>query len=168
MLAQKSLPVLVCLLFGISLFASDGSLSDDDKAKIREVHSRYEQTWLQGDFDGVRALFTEDSVLLPPHSGKPGIGRKGMNEFWFPADSPPTRVTKLKVVVRDIGGDDQIAYVWGSDNVAWVTERKGRQITASHKGTFLNVLRKQANGEWKISHHMWDDEVHCAANHAHR
>ena len=24
---------------------------------------------------------------------------------------------------------------------------------------FLNVLRKQSNGEWKLSHHMWDDRM---------
>jgi len=24
---------------------------------------------------------------------------------------------------------------------------------------FLNILRKQADGEWKMSHHMWDDPV---------
>ena len=31
--------------------------------------------------------------------------------------------------------------------------------SSSHKGMFLNVLRKQANGEWKMSHIMWDDPV---------
>jgi ketosteroid isomerase-like protein len=37
------------------------------------------------------------------------------------------------------------------------SERKGDNRIA--KGTFLNVLKKLPNGEWKISHHMWDDPV---------
>jgi uncharacterized protein (TIGR02246 family) len=155
----KAVSALICLLFGVALFAADNTLSADDIAKIKQVHRRYEQTWLRGDSDGVRALFTEDSVLLPPHSGTPRIGRSGMDAFWFPAGAPPTKVTKLEVVIKDIGGDAHVAHVWGTDEVAWITEQNGRQVTASHKGTFLNVLKKQPNGEWKISHHMWDDRL---------
>jgi hypothetical protein len=47
----------------------------------------------QGDADGRRALFTEDCVLLPPHGDKPRIGQKGLNEYWFPPDAPPTKIT---------------------------------------------------------------------------
>ena len=35
----------------------------------------------------------------------------------------------------------------------------GKTTRASHKGMFLNVLRKRADGEWKVSHHMWDGPV---------
>jgi len=153
------LPYIACLLFGTTLLAADGKLTDADIAQIREVHKRYEATWLNGDNDGVRALFTEDSVLLPPHSGTPRLGRTGMDAFWFPAGAPPTKVTKLNVIVKDIGGDGQIAYVWGTYEVAWIAQQNGKETTSSHKGTFLNVLRKQSNGEWKISHHMWGDEI---------
>ncbi len=150
---------LVCLVFGTNVLAANGKLTSRDIAQIREVHQRYESTWLKGDDDGVRALFTDDSVLLPPHSAPPRLGRTGMDAFWFPAGAPKTKVTKLEVVIKDVGGDGQVAYVWGTDEVEWITEQDGRQTTASHKGTFLNVLQKQANGEWKISHHMWDDEI---------
>jgi len=159
MRSRVLLPYLVCLLFGTAVLAADGKLSESDISQIREVHKRYESTWLNGDNEGVRALFTDDSVLLPPHSGTPRVGRAGMDAFWFPPGAPPTRVTKLEVVIKGLGGDGQVAYVWGTDEVAWITEQNGKQTAASHKGTFLNVLRKQANGEWKISHHMWDDEI---------
>jgi ketosteroid isomerase-like protein len=114
----------VLMLFAL-LFVSpvvrptgDSSLSAEDIAKIKEVHRKYETTWLKGDADGVRALFTEDCVLLPPHGDKPRVGHKGLNEFWFSPDGPPTTITKLLVVPQSIGGDGQIAYVWGTDEVA--------------------------------------------------
>jgi ketosteroid isomerase-like protein len=107
----------------------------------------------------VRALFTEDCVLLPPHADKPRIGQTGLNEFWFPPGAPPTQITKLVVTPQSIGGDGQIAYVWGTDEVAWTTVQDGKTTHAAHKGIFLNVLRKQPTGEWKLSHHMWDDAV---------
>ena len=159
MRARKSLRLSILLLLFPALAAAGGNLSTGDMAKIKEVHKKYEEMWLKGNADGVRELFTEDSVLLPPHSDSPRIGRKGMNEYWFPPDAPPTQIIKLTVTLTDIGGDGQIAYVWGTDEVAWTTVQNGKTTTTSHKGTFLNVLKKLPSGEWKISHHMWDDPV---------
>src|SRR3954468_23111424 len=98
----KALPGLICLLFSASLFAADGTLSAEDVLKIKQVHRQYEQTWLKGDDNGLRAFFTEDSFLLPPHRGTARIGRAGMDAFWFPPGAPPTKVTKLELVIKDI------------------------------------------------------------------
>jgi hypothetical protein len=58
---------MAMLLLGSVIKAGGGSLTAEDIAKIKRVHSRCEGTWLRGDADGVRALSTEDCVLLPPH-----------------------------------------------------------------------------------------------------
>jgi uncharacterized protein (TIGR02246 family) len=153
------LPVLAVLLVSPIAKAASSGLSADDIAKIKQVHKKYEEAWLKGDADGVRYLFTEDCVLLPHHGDAPRVGKKGMNEFWFPPNAPATTVTKLSVSFENIGGDGQIAYVWGTDEVAWTTVEEGKITSLTNKGTFLNILRKQPDGEWKISHHMWDDPV---------
>jgi uncharacterized protein (TIGR02246 family) len=152
------LPTVVCLLFGSSLLPAE-ILSADDVEKITRLHRQYEEAWLKGDADGVRSLFTQDSVLFPHHGDPPRVGRTELNAFWFPPDAPPSKILKLKLDIKDIGGDNHIAYAWGFDEVAWSTTKDGKTTTVSNKGTFLNVLKKQANGEWKISHHMWDDPL---------
>lgn len=156
---RRSLCLFALLLPCPALTDPANKLSEDDVAKIKQVHKRYEETWLRGDADGVRSLFTEDCVLLPPHSDVPRIGQKGLNEFWFPPNAPPTQVTKLVVTLQSISGDGQIAYVWGTHEVAWTTVQDNKTVSASHSGTFLNVLEKQPDGEWKISRHMWDDQI---------
>ena len=144
---RKVLSLVVVWLASPVMGATGGSsLSAEDMAKIKRVHTRYEEAWLKGDADGVRSLFTEDCVLLPPHGDTPRIGQKGLSEYWFPADAPPTQITKLVVTPQSIGGE-------------WITTQDGKTTHASHKGVFLNVLRKQADGEWKMSHHMWDEPV---------
>jgi uncharacterized protein (TIGR02246 family) len=155
----KPLPLAVLFLLYPWGQRTENRLSEGDIAKIKQVHSRYEEAWLKGDADGVRGLFTDDCVLLPPHGDKPRIGRSGLNEFWFAADAPPTKITKLVVMPQSIGGDGQVAYVWGTHEVAWTTEQNGKTTSAYHQGVFLNFLQKQPNGEWKMSHHMWDEPV---------
>ena len=93
------------------MVAAGNTLTPEDVAKIKQVHKNYEDAWLKGDADGVRALFTDDCVLLPPHGDKPRLGRKGLDEFWF-APGPPTKITKLVVIPQSIGGDGEIAYAW--------------------------------------------------------
>jgi uncharacterized protein (TIGR02246 family) len=149
--------VAVMLLLPLGVVAS--GLSTEDVAKIKRVHQEYEEAWLKGDSQAVLALFTEDCVLLPPHAGKPRIGHDGLKEFWFSPNAPATQITKLVVTPQSIGGDGQIAYVWGTDDVAWTTMQDGKMVAASHQGIFLDVLQKQANGEWKLSHRMWDDKI---------
>jgi len=155
----KMFPLVLALMICPGARAGANGLSDEDIAKIKKVHARYEETWLKGDADGVRALFTEDCVLFPPHADKPRIGQKGLNEFWFPPNAPKTTITKLVLTPESIGGDGQVAYAWGTDEVAWTTEQDGKTTSASHKGRFLNVLRKQPDGSWKFTHHMWDDQI---------
>jgi uncharacterized protein (TIGR02246 family) len=160
MSVRTVLPLVVLLLLTPMMKArGNRSLSPEDIAKIKRAHSDYETAWLKGDPDGVRALFADDCVLLPPHADKPRIGQKGLNEFWFPPNAPATTVTKLVLTPQNITGDGEIAAVWGTDEVAWTTVQDGKTTNASHNGIFLNVLRKQADGEWKFSHHMWDDSV---------
>jgi uncharacterized protein (TIGR02246 family) len=157
---RRILLVVILLLLSSLARAGQGSnLTSDDISKIKQVHSSYEKAWLRGDADAVRALFTEDCVLLPPHGDTPRIGQKGLNEYWFPPNSPPTQITRLVVTPKSIGGDGEVAYVWGTDEVAWTAVQNGQRKAQSHNGIFLNVLRKQSNGEWKLSHHMWDDRM---------
>lgn len=60
----KALSMGVLLLAGVGAKGAGNGLSAEDVAKIKQVHSRYEEAWLKGDADGVRALFTEDCVIL--------------------------------------------------------------------------------------------------------
>ena len=45
--------------------------------------------------------------------------------------------------------DDRTSF----DEIEW----SGAGKTHSQRGTYLNVLRKESDGAWRISHHMWDD-----------
>jgi len=159
MKTRIALFVTAVLLLGPAIRAAGSGLSAEDVAKIKAIHKQYEEAWLKGDADGVRALFTDDCVLLPPHADQPRVGQQGLNEFWFPPNAPPTKITKLVLNPEGIEGDGQTASVWGSHEVAWTTEQNGKITTSSHRGVFLNVLKKQPNGEWKFSHHMWDDAI---------
>jgi len=135
----------------------EGNINADDIQKIKQVHEKYRQAWLAGDANAVRAVFVDEPVLLPHHGDPPRVGHEQLNSFWFPPGAPPTKVVSLDLTHEEIGGSGNTAYVWGTNAVSWILVQDGRSTTVSNKGTYLNVMRRLPNGEWKISHHMWDD-----------
>lgn len=143
----------------LSSFGAGGLLTSDDVQKIKQLHEKYRKAWLAGDADGVRSVFVDEPVLLPHHGVAPVVGHDQMNTFWFPLGSPPTKVLKLNLTYNEIGGSGDTAYVWGTDDLSWETSQNGKTKVVSNKGTYLNIVRKLPTGEWKISHHMWDDPV---------
>lgn len=137
--------------------ACPDTLTLQDREAISQVKAEYKRAWLAGDAEGVRSLFTKDAVLMPHHGVPPQVGMKAINEFWFPANSPKTVITKLEVPIDDITSDGRTAVVRGRSEVAWTIEDQGKITTYANGGTYLTVMRKLADGSWKITHHMWDD-----------
>ena len=159
----------LCFLFHVQTFSSRGShvtsspsaarvrklyagcpgrdgFSPDDIMKITRVHRQYEEFWLKGDSNGVRSLFTDDCVLLPHHGDPPVVGMNQLNAFWFPPGAPPTTVTKLKLTIQNVGGNVEIAYAWGTDEV---DHHSGWQVFfCLGKGNFFECPQKTA--EWLL------------------
>jgi len=135
----------------------DATLTAADATAIRAVIEAYRTAWLRGDARGVLDTFTADAVLLPAHGAQPVLGTAAITNYWWPKDSPPTTITKLDITIEAVEGDCRIAHVYGRDDVAWTTTENGAVTTHGHPGTYLNVLKKSADGSWRIARHMWDD-----------
>jgi uncharacterized protein (TIGR02246 family) len=139
-------------------------LSASDVAAIRAVLERYRVGWLAGNPDTVRSCFAQDAVLLPHHGVQPVVGMAAINEFWFPASSPKTTITKFVQTLDEVGGEGTLAYVRGRSEVAWTVEETAKSQNWRNGGNFLAVLKKQADGKWLMSHLIWDDPPNQQVN----
>ena len=159
--ARFASPALAALAISgaAALGAPDSSppLSPADRERIRFVSQAYCDAWLKNDEAAVLRLFTKDAVLLPHHGLDPVVGEEAIRAFWFPKGGPPTTVTKLTQTVDEIGGSGDFAYLRGRSAVSWVSGTAAAAKTSSNAGTFLNILRRQPDGSWRITHQMWDD-----------
>ena len=140
------------------------SLPPSDVAAIRAVLERYRMGWLAGNPDTVRNCFTQDAVLLPHHGVLPVVGTAAINEFWFPASSAKTTITKFVQPLDEVGGEGTLAYVRGRSEVAWTVEDGAKSQHWRNGGNFLAVLKKQADGRWLMSHLIWDDPPNQQVN----
>jgi uncharacterized protein (TIGR02246 family) len=160
--AISRLLALATLVLTVISNASGGAgkgtpISSTDAAAIRAVLERYRMGWLAGNPETVRSCFTQDAVLLPHHGVSPVVGMAAINEFWFPATSTKTTITKFVQVLDEVGGEGTLAYVRGRSEVAWKVEDGAKSQDWRNGGNFLAVFKKQADGKWLMSHLIWDD-----------
>jgi len=132
------------------------ALSKEDQGAIRAAVEAYRDGWLKGESEAVMATFTSDAVLQP--SGLPPIvGEEGIRAFWWPSDGPATKVLAMELHLDEIGGDGNLAFARGRGSLTFSYEQDGVIKTVSARSTFLNILRKGADGSWRTSHRMWSD-----------
>jgi len=132
-------------------------LTEADESAIRATIAAYRTAWLANDDKGVLKTFTDEAVLLPAHGAPAVAGITAIEKYWFAAGGPPTTLTELNISVDQVGGNHTLAYARGLDSVAWTVIQAGTTHHHSHPGTYLNVMRKQPDGSWRIQVHMWDD-----------
>jgi len=131
-----------------------GSLSASDTAAIRAATLAYRDAWLTNDANRVMATLTPDAVLLP--SGLAPIhGSAAIRAFWWPVGAATTRVTAMDLTIETIDGCGDIALARGRGTLTFTTG--ATSAPRSLASTFINVLRRQPNGNWLIAERMWSD-----------
>ena len=151
--------MLVLLLAGCRP-ADGGPSADADLRTLGAVNDAYRAAWLAGDSAAVLRLFAADAVLLPHHGDPPVVGLDAIRKFWWPPDAPAAAITTLDLTTEGSRVDGHTGVLWGRFTLAFSYQSEGQTRSLRNAGTYLMVLRRpSAEGEWRITHRMWDDPV---------
>jgi ketosteroid isomerase-like protein len=152
---RPTIPLMLVLL--LAACRSDGGPSTEaDLKSLGAVNDAYRTAWLAA----VLRLFATDAVLLPHHGDPPVVGLDAIRKFWWPPDAPATAITTLDLTTDGSRVDGHTGVLWGRFTLAFSYESDGRTRSVRNGGTYLMVLRRSsAEGEWRITHRMWDDPV---------
>jgi len=119
------------------------ALSDDDVAAIRLMLDGVLEGELAGDWEGLNKYFAEDVVFYGPNM--PPI--EGFDAFLKFAQAAEMKVSELSVDVQETDGRGDLAFVRGL--YSEVMSVGGAEPTAV-EGKWIWILRKQADGAWKV------------------
>jgi ketosteroid isomerase-like protein len=130
-------------------------LTANELVAIQQAHFDYREAWLANDSAAVMASLTADAVLMPHHGDPVVAGAAAIREFWWPPDSPPATVTAFETSIDEVGGSGDVGYLRGTFSLSF--EYGGQTYT--NGGNFMEIARKQEDGDWLISHRIWNDPV---------
>ena len=151
--------VVVVLLLAPLAMAGDArcELAATDVVAVRSVNLAYPAAWEKNDAAAVMRLFTKDAVLLPHHGGSPVEGEAAIREHFWPEGSLPVTVRRYRMEPVEVGGCRELAYSRGRFAIELTIGSGAKAQTYSNAGTYMMIFRRQKDGEWRITHYMWDD-----------
>ena len=127
-------------------------LDDADLQAMRDAAKSYADAWLTNDADTIMSTFVDEPVLSP--SGLPYFeGQEAARSFWFAADSPPTMVSEFDLTEIEVAGSGKLGYVRGTFRLAFDYDGSSYE----NHGKYVTILKKVPDGQWRITHHIWDD-----------
>jgi uncharacterized protein (TIGR02246 family) len=132
--------------------AAPSALSPEDEAAIRAVDAEWSKGATAGDGKAVAALYADDATLLPP--GEPTKQGEAAKKYWadyFNAYAGPTELSTSAVEAR---GD--LAVAVGTYSMTMTEKKAGAKPLPTEKGKYVEVLKKQPDGSWKLIYDIWN------------
>jgi uncharacterized protein (TIGR02246 family) len=139
------------LLSALAIRIAAADAQSKGREEIEAFNKRFLELHLKMDTPGILAMWAEDGVDLMQGEA-PIVGR---NKITAPmedilAKTPGYKATKQEMEFHDI----QVCGEWATEHqVAQAPEGKPN---FEAYGKMALVLHREANGEWKIKHEMWN------------
>jgi ketosteroid isomerase-like protein len=126
-----------------------GALATEQVAAVGATADVYLAAMRAGDWALVTRSFAEDAVRIPPHE-EPHQGRDAI-EAWL---SGIEELISYELTRDVIDGAEGFAYIRG--RYAITLRPIGAPGPVSDEGDFLEVWRREADGEWRLAEAIWN------------
>ncbi len=125
-----------------------------DVAAIRTLHAEWIAAETSGDLESFMALWSDDGVMMPPNAPTL-IGKDAMREL--ARDFYNQFTVTVETVIDDIVVAGDWAYIrWTT--IAGTTTPKDGGMLITGSGKALWILKRQADGNWKLAYDIWNDD----------
>jgi ketosteroid isomerase-like protein len=132
--------------------AAPAGLSAADEAAVRGADSAFARAATAGDGAAVGALYAPDATIMPPaDSSRHGAA---VAQYWSGFLSAFTVSLTLSTTTVDGRGD--LAFATGTYTLAATPKQVGAKPMPTDNGKYLEIMKKQPDGSWKILYDMWN------------
>ena len=135
--------------------AAPAALSAQDEAAVRAVDAEWARAASAGDANAVAALYAADASLLPPM--EPMRQGEAARKYWSDFTNGFSGPTELTTAAVEGRGD--LAYAVGTYRMSLTPKQAGAKPLPVENGKYMEVLKKQADGSWKIVYDMWSADA---------
>ena len=131
---------------------SIGSLSEEDKTTIRNQTAAFATAINAKDWATATATYADDAVFMPTN-GEAMTGPANV-QAWMAAYPPFSNFVYTSVEVDGIG---DLAYNRGTYELDLTPP--GATAPIHDKGKFLEILRRQPDGSWKVIRDIFNSDL---------
>ncbi len=149
-------PAALGLLGLLAAAAAAPAATPEIRAAATAATLAYRDAWRTNHREAVMETMTPDAVIVP--SGREPIrGDAAISAFFWPAGGQETTVTAMEQTIESIEGFGDVAVVSGQGLLSFTWPQDGRTESRTQRSTFVNVVRRLPDGDWKITMRSWSD-----------
>lgn len=132
--------------------AGPAGLSAQDEAAVRAVDAAWARAASAGDGNAIAALYATDATILPPM--EPLRQGEAAKKYWVDFTAGFSGPVELATTAVEGRGD--LAYGVGTYRMTLTPKQAGAKPLPTEEGKYVEVLKKQADGSWKIIYDIWN------------
>lgn len=134
----------------------DEQAREQDLRAIEELHRRDMRASREGDFETLRALMSDDAVVMPP-GGRVTRGREALDaSFARMAEAmKQVEVLEYELDFEEVHVVGDYAFEWGAIRGAMRARPDGPVERSTYK--VMRVLQRQPDGRWKVHRTIWNE-----------
>jgi uncharacterized protein (TIGR02246 family) len=140
---------------GAESAAGSAGLSAEDEAAIRAVDVEWARAASAGDANALTAVYAPDATLLPPN--EPVVQGEAVKKY--NADMTNSFSGPFEITTTAVEGRGDLAYVVGKYRATLTPKKAGAKPLPTEEGKYIEVMKKQPDGSWKIVYEMWSQNA---------
>lgn len=129
-----------------------GAISDADKQAIRDMAAAFSTAVNAKDWATAAGQFADNGIMMP--SNGPEVSGQANIQAWMAAY--PT-FSNFSTSAVEVEGNGDVAYARGMYEMD--VTMPGMAAPMHEKGKWLEILRKQADGSWKVTHDIFNSDL---------
>ena len=128
------------------------TFSQEDLQQFQSFYAPWKECFLTQDYDGMAALYTEDTVVMPPNQPTV-VGRDAVRD-WM-ASFP--RVTRAEFKIDEVEGIGKLAFVRG--RYSMTLEPEGAPGPVDDEGKYIEIRERQPDGSWLLARDIFNSDL---------
>jgi uncharacterized protein (TIGR02246 family) len=138
--------------------AAPAGLSAADETAVRAVDAEWSRAASAGDGTAIAALYASDATVLPPM--EPIRQGEASKKYWV--DFTNSFSGPIELTTTAVEGRGDLAYGVGTYRMTLTPKKAGAKPLPTEEGKYVEVLKKQADGSWKIIYDIWNANAPAA------
>lgn len=147
--------LVLLFLVSIATACQSAATSATDEATLRKLDDEWSRAIGARDVEKTISYYTDDAVVMPPNI--PTLtGKEPIRSLWKSMLDSPSFTGGWKATKVEVAQSGDLAYVSGNYEF---TEKDDSGKPITDKGKYLEVWRKQADGNWKCVAGMFNSDL---------
>jgi len=152
---SKNEPVSISQSSTASAPSEDASSVQPAERTLRDLDAQWSKAAAAKDLEQTVAYYSDDAIVLPPNTAS-ATTREAIRNAWRDMLASPGFVITWKPIRVELGKSADLAWVSGTYEVT-MNDPTGKPI--HDRGKYLEVWKRQSDGNWKCGADMWNSDL---------